>query len=146
VLQLYLRYFVLDEAVKVLHHYCALHSIVCRPGTKTENSIKKSLRLYGLALTARYIHNAVWFSRKQSNEAGYNNHRAFSQVYGNLNFWIDDPRARTYTAHPFIRKDGFFSESDTVALFSKFFLEPHNLNYLNSPITSTELDRDSQES
>ena len=124
----------LDESLNLLKHYCGVHGLYYRPGEKTTNAIKKSLRTYGLALTARYIYSSVWFSKKQANEAGYSDLRAFNQVYGNLSFWVDDPRARTYTAHPFTRKDGVFSEPPIVSVFSEFFLEPHGINYLSSAV------------
>jgi len=125
----------LDESFNILEYYCEVHGLYYRPGEKTTNAIKKSLRKYGLALTARYIYNSVWYSKKQANESGYGNLRAFNQVYGNLIFWIDDPRARTYTAHPFTRKDGVFSEPPSVSVFSEFFLEPNGIDYLNTAIT-----------
>jgi len=124
----------LDESFNILEHYCEVHGLYYRPGEKTTNAIKKSLRKYGLALTARYIYNAVWYSKKQANESGYGNLRAFNQIYGNLVFWIDDPRARTYTAYPFTRKDGVFSEPPSVSVFSEFFLEPNGIDYLNTAI------------
>lgn len=128
--------FALREAQDVLMHYCKVHEIAYRPGDKTNQAIRRSLSKFGLAQTARYIYNSVWYSRKQANESGYNNYRAFNQIYGNLNFWIDDPRARTYTAYPFVRKDGVLNESQEVAIFNRSFLEPHGVDYFIDPIST----------
>ena len=116
-------------------YYCQIPDIAYKPGDKTNQAIRRSLSKFGLAQTARFIYNSVWYSRKQANEAGYNNHRAFNQIYGNLNFWVDDSRARTYTAYPFVRKDGVLNEPKEVAIFNRTFLEPHGIDYFVDPIS-----------
>ena len=131
--------FTLKEAVGVLEHYCEVHNIHCTPGENTISAIKLSLKRYGLAQTSRYIYHSVWNARRYSSENGFNKFRAFTFIYGNLNFWIDDPRARTYKAPPFSRRENTLSEPDEVAIFSRFFLEQNEINYFTDPVSMASL-------
>ncbi len=131
--------FTLKEAVGVLEHYCYVHDIQCTPGDNTISAIKLSLKRYGLAQTARYIYHAVWNARKYSSENNFNRFRAFTFIYGSLNFWIEDPRARTYNAPPFTRKEDTLSEPEDVAIFSRFFLEQNDISYFTDPVSIMSL-------
>lgn len=124
-----------SEAIGVLQHYCDVHDICCTPGEQTRTAIKRSLTRYGLALTARYIYNAVWNARKYSSEKGFDRHRAFTFIYGNLNFWIEDPRAREYSAPPFSRTEQVLSEPSNVSIFAQYFMEPNSVNYFTDPVS-----------
>jgi hypothetical protein len=127
--------FALEEAVSVLEHYCDVHDINCFGGEHMITSIKRSLNLYGLAQTARYINNAVWNSRKYSSEQGVDRNTAYKFIYGNLNFWIDDSRARTYNAPPFRRAENVLCEPEDVSTFATLFLEQNGISYFTDPIS-----------
>lgn len=131
--------FTLKEAIGVLEHYCDIHDIHCTPGENTVTAIKRSLNRYGLAQTARYIYSAVWNARRYSSENNFNKFKAFNFIYGNLNFWIEDPRARTYNAPPFSRREDTLSEPEDVAIFSRFFLEQNGINYFTDPVSIASL-------
>ena len=133
--------FTLKEATGVLEHYCDIHDIHCTPGENTVAAIKRSLKRYGLAQTARYIYHAVWNARKYSSENNFNRFRAFTFIYGSLNFWIEDPRARTYNAPAFTRKEDTLSEPEDVAIFSRFFLEQNDINYFTDPVSIASLNK-----
>jgi hypothetical protein len=126
----------LKEAIGVLEYYCDIHNICCTPGENTTAAIKRSLSRYGLAQTSRYIYNAVRNARTYSSENGFNRYRAFTFIYRNLNFWIEDPRARSYNAPPFNRSENVLCESEDVAIFSRFFLEPNNIFYFTESIST----------
>lgn len=128
-----------EEALSVLEYYCHAHDINYSPGAQTIEAIKRSLNRYGLALTARYIYHSVWRARKYASENNFNRFRAFSFIYGNLNFWIEDPRARTYKADPFRRTEKLLAESDTVAVFSSFFLERNGISYFTDSISMVSI-------
>lgn len=130
------------EAIGVLEHYCNVHDIYCTPGEHTIAAITRSLSRYGLAQTARYIYSAVWNARKYSSDNGLNRYRAFTFIYRNLNFWIEDPRARTYTAPPFSRSENVLSEPKDVSIFSRFFLERNSISYFTDPISMDSILRD----
>jgi hypothetical protein len=127
----------LSEALMILAHYCNQHEIPYRPGEKTISAVRKSLRKYGLAQTARYILNAVRFASRCAVEQRLSGREAFNRIYGSLNFWIDDDRARDYTASPFTRKVGVFEETKSVIVFSSSFLELHDIDYFKDPIKLT---------
>lgn len=131
--------FTLKEAVGVLEYYCNVHDIHCTPGENTISAIKLSLKRYGLAQTARYIYHSVWNARKYSSKNNFNRFRAFTFIYGSLNFWIEDPRARTYNAPPFSRRENTLSEPEDVAIFSRFFLEQNDINYFTDPVSIASL-------
>jgi len=128
-----------EEALSVLEHYCGAHDVHCNPGEQTIAAVKRSLNRYGLAQTARYICNAVRRAASYAAENGHNRYRAFSFIYGNLNFWIDDPRARTYNAPPFNRTEYLLSEPKSVSAFSRFFLERNAISYFSDPISMRSL-------
>ncbi len=127
--------FTLKEAISVLEHYCDVHDIHCTPGENTVSAIKRSLNRYGLAQTAKYIYQAVWRARKYATENNLNKFRAFNLIYGSLNFWIEDPRARTYNAPPFSRSENILSEPEEVSVFSRYFLEQNDINYFTDPVS-----------
>jgi len=127
------------EATSVLEHYCGVHDVHCTPGEQIIAAVKRSLNRYGLAQTARYICNAVRRAANYASENGHNRYRAFTFIYGNLNFWIDDPRARTYNAPPFNRTEYLLSEPKSVTTFSRFFLERNGISYFSHPISMRSL-------
>jgi hypothetical protein len=127
------------EAIGVLEHYCGVHDIYCTPGEHTIAALKRSLNRYGLAQTARYIYYAVRNARNYSSENGFDRHRAFTFIYGNLNFWIEDSRARTYNAPPFSRRENVLAEPEDVSIFSRFFLEQNGISYFTDPISMTSI-------
>jgi len=128
-----------EEALSVLEHYCGVHDVHCTPGEQTIAAVKRSLSRYGLAQTARYICNAVRRAATYAAENGHNRYRAFSFIYGNLNFWIDDPRARNYNAPPFNRTEYLLCEPKSVTAFSRFFLERNGISYFSDPISMCSL-------
>ncbi|WP_299977105.1 hypothetical protein [uncultured Pseudoteredinibacter sp.] len=129
----------LYEALRVMEYYCNEYSIPYGAGEKTISSVRKSLRVYGLAQTARYICNAVRFANRCRIEKHLNGRQAFNRIYSSLNFWIDDDRARGYNAPPFVRRDGVLSEPKSVIVFSSSFLELNDIDYFKTPITMREL-------
>ncbi len=128
-----------EEALNVLEHYCRAHDIHCSPSDQTIAAIKRSLNRYGLAQTARYVCKAVRRAASYASENNYNRYRAFTLIYGNLNFWIDDPRARNYNAPPFNRTENLLSEPISVSVFSRFFLERNEISYFSDPISMRSL-------
>ena len=128
-----------QEAVGVLEYYCDVHDIYYQHEDKIHSAIRRSLKRYGLAQTARYIYNAVWNARKYSSEQSYNKYRAFTFIYGNLNFWVEDERAQAYNAQPFVRTDKLLSEPASASVFSRFFLEPHGINYFSDTVSIDSL-------
>ncbi|UZE97623.1 hypothetical protein [Alkalimarinus alittae] len=124
----------LQEALNLLMHYCEVFKLTYRPGEQTISSIKRSLNRYGLAQTARYIYNAVKRAHTYGLEKNFDRTRSFNLIYGNLNFWIDDERARTWNAPPFNRGEQVLTEPKSSIIFSHSFLEPHGLDFFCSPI------------
>lgn len=129
----------LDEAMQLLKHYCGVYNLQYQPGEKTISSIKRSLRKYGLAQTARYIYNAVKRSQNYALEKGYDRRRAFNLVRGNLDFWIDDIRTKDWSTPPFNRGSDILCETKKTIVFSHSFLEAHDVDYFTAPINLKEL-------
>jgi len=124
----------LDEALTVLKHYCDVFRLSYRPGEQTISSIRKSLSKYGLAQTARYIYNSVKYAHTTCLEKNYDSRRSFNLIYGNLNFWIDDERARTWNAPAFNRGAEVLCEPQSSIAFSHSFLDIHGIDYFKDPI------------
>jgi hypothetical protein len=133
------EFFAEDEAFGVLEHYCGVHNIYCVSDEKIRAVIIRSLSRYGLALTARYIYSAVWNARKYASEKGYDRYRAFSLIYRNMNFWIEDPRAREYNAPPLIRSEQVLIEPKKVTIFSRLFMEQIGVSYFSDPVAFDSL-------
>jgi len=131
----------LDEALGVLRYFCQKYKLSYRPGEKTISTIRKSLCKYGLAQTARYICNAAKHAKFVGLEKGYDSRRSFNLIYSNLNFWVDDERARSYTAKPFNRKTEVLCEPPTAIVFSHSFLDIHGIDYFKDPVSTRSICR-----
>lgn len=129
-------YLALDEALGVLNHYLNVFNLRGHAGDQTISAIRKGLRKYGLAQTARFIYNAVKRAHVRGLEQGYTPGRAFSLVCGNINFWLDDFRARAYNAPPFFRKEPVLGEPLKVTVFAHSFLELHGIDYFTDCIAA----------
>lgn len=123
-----------NEALNVLEYYCEVYDIHYTEDDIIISEIKRSLTKYGLAQTARYIYNAVKRARNYATESGQSRYRAFTFIYRNLNFWVEDPRARTYHAPPFNRSEHVLAEPKDVEIFSRFFLEKNGICYFSDPL------------
>ena len=124
----------IEESLAVLKHYCSKQELQCESSEKLISSIQRSLNRYGLAQTCRYICNSVRRSAVFIREQGIHQLEERNSIYRNLNFWVDDDRARTYQAPPFIRMEGVLSEPMPVMIFSHTFLEPYSIDYFTHPI------------
>ena len=129
----------INETLSVLEFYCQKHGVCYCPGELTLAAIQRSLNRFGLAQTSRYVCNSVRRAKTVASETGASPRKAFNFIYGNLNFWLDDERARTYNAPPFLRMDGVLSEPILVTIFAHVFLEANGINYFRDPISISSM-------
>lgn len=125
----------LEEALGVMEHYCLVYDMTFSPGKDTTAAVKRLLKRFGLAQTCRYILNSVRRAHNKAAEKGYAKYRAFNLIYGNLCFWLDDERARTYNAPPFGRDEKVLAEPESASFFMDFFLEDYEIRYFTDPVS-----------
>lgn len=124
----------LDEALDVLRYYCAVYGLEFRPGEKTISSIQRSLKKYGLAQSATYIKFSVTKAHNFGKENNFNGRHSFNLIYNNLNFWLDDERARTYNALPSTRTIEVLAEPRSAIVFSNSFFGNNDIDYFSDCI------------
>ena len=124
-----------SEASDLFKRYCLKYNFPVQMSRSMNTLIYRSIHQMGLAQTCRYIYSSLTYARWKGEQLNLPKEQTRNLAYKNIHDWLEHKKQNTRKSKKAFDNSCEFSSSTTEAqVFSRYFLEPHGLNYFSRPL------------